>query len=45
MVLQEIVRHLWRAHHLTSSLQAENEEIKDKTIVLEDEGRELKPTD
>ncbi|KAG1742030.1 hypothetical protein EDB19DRAFT_1907795 [Suillus lakei] len=38
-------RNLWRTRHLASSLQAKNEDTKDKTVVLEDEGRELKTAD
>ena len=40
-VLQEVVRHLQWTGHLARALQAENEEIKDETIVLEDESQEL----
>ena len=43
-ILQEVIRHLWRTGHFAGSLQAKNEEIKDKTVVLEDKGRELKTT-
>ena len=41
-ILQEVIGHLWRTSHFVSSLQAKNEEIKDKTVVLKDKGRESK---
>ena len=44
-VLQEVVRHLRGTSHLARALQAENEQIQDETIVLEDEGGELKSAD
>jgi hypothetical protein len=43
-ILQEVIGHLWRTGHFASLLQAKNEEITDKTVVLEDKGRELKTT-
>lgn len=43
--LEEIVRHLRRSSHFTSSRKTENEEIENETIVLEDERGELKTSD
>src|SRR5258708_11819874 len=42
--LKEIIGHLWRPSHLASPLQAQDENIKHKTIILEDEGRKLETT-
>ena len=42
-ILQEVVGDFWRTCHFASSLQAKNEDIKDKTVVLE-EGRFDIPT-
>lgn len=39
---QEIVRHLRWTGHFAGSLQAQDEQIQDETIVLRDERRELK---
>lgn len=44
-VLEEVVRELQRTGHFTGTLEAEDEEIEDEAIVLEDESGELKTTD
>ncbi|KAG8786458.1 hypothetical protein FRC12_016526 [Ceratobasidium sp. 428] len=40
--LEEVVGQLWRARHFACALQAEDEEIENQVIVLEDECRKLK---
>ena len=44
-VLEEVVRELRRTGHFTGTLEAEDEEIEDKPVVLEHESRELKTPD
>jgi len=41
--LKEVVGQLWRSSHLASPLQAQDEDIEHKSIILEDKGRKLKP--
>ena len=40
--LKEVVRKLGMSGHFAGSLEAEDQQIKNKTITLEDKGRELK---
>jgi hypothetical protein len=44
-ILQEIVGHLRGPGHFTGAMQSEDEQVKDKPIVLEYECRELESTD
>jgi hypothetical protein len=44
MELKEIIRHLWRSSHLTSSLQAQNEDVEHETVILEDKSQKLEST-
>ena len=46
-VAQEVVGHLGRTGHLAGPFKAENEQVKNKTVVLdsEDEGGELTTAD
>ncbi len=44
-ILQEVVGHLRGSSHLAGSMETENEQIKDKAVVLEDESRKLKTAD
>ena len=43
-VLQKVVWHLGWSSHLTGSLKAKNEQVKNKTIVLKHESRKLETT-
>jgi hypothetical protein len=43
--LEEVVGHLRRSGHLARTLESEDEDVEDETVVLEDEGRELKSSD
>ena len=40
--LKEVVRKLGMSSHFAGSLEAEDQQIKNKTITLEDKGGELK---
>ena len=44
-VLEEVVGLLWRTSHFAGSVQTEDQEIENETVVLEDKGRELETTD
>lgn len=42
---QEIVRHLWWSSHLTGTLESKYKKIKNKTVVLDNEGGKLQASD
>ena len=44
-ILQEVVGHLWRTRHLAGPLQAQDQQVKNQPVVLEDEGGELEAAD
>lgn len=42
-ILEEVVGHLWGTCHLARTGETKDKEIENKSVVLEDEGGELKP--
>jgi len=42
---EEVVGHLWRSSHFAGTLQSEHQEVKNKSVVLDDERGELETAD